>query len=112
MSKGIAMAKRKKRAGARKTKARRTKPRAKARKLVGKRAAPKKTKKAAKKLPAKRRLRSKERIHAHERTQLRTPVVQDTIIDVVDEPVPGVVRVTEIEDVSVVMPESEEENGD
>jgi hypothetical protein len=108
----MAMAKRKKRAAARKTKARRTKRRAKARKLVGKRAAPKRTRKAAKKLSAKRRLRSKERIRARERTQLRTPVVQDTIIDVIDESVPGVIRVTEIEDVNVAMPESEEENGD
>ena len=32
------------------------------------------------------------------------PVIEDTIIDVVDEPVPGVVRVTEYETVRMTTP--------
>ena len=34
----------------------------------------------------------------------RVPVIEDTIIDVVDEPVPGVVRVTEYETVRMTTP--------
>jgi len=34
----------------------------------------------------------------------KVPVVEDTIIDVIDEPVPGVVRVTEYETISVTTP--------
>jgi len=32
------------------------------------------------------------------------PVVEDTIIDVIDEPVPGVVRVTEYETIRMTTP--------
>ncbi len=32
------------------------------------------------------------------------PVIEDTIIDVVDEPVPGVVRVTEYETIRTTRP--------
>jgi hypothetical protein len=35
--------------------------------------------------------------------------VQDTIVDIVDEPVPGVMRVTEIEEVSVTNPDGDDE---
>lgn len=38
------------------------------------------------------------------------PVVEGEIIDVVDEPMPGVVRVTEIETMRVTVPGSDEEN--
>jgi hypothetical protein len=34
----------------------------------------------------------------------KVPVVEDTIIDVIDEPVPGVVRVTECETISMTTP--------
>jgi hypothetical protein len=34
----------------------------------------------------------------------KVPVVEDTIIDVIDEPVPGVVRVTEYETISRTTP--------
>ena len=33
------------------------------------------------------------------------PVIEDTIIDVIDEPVPGVVRVTEYETITMTTPE-------
>jgi hypothetical protein len=32
------------------------------------------------------------------------PVIEDTIIDVIDEPVPGVVRVTEYETITTTTP--------
>jgi hypothetical protein len=34
----------------------------------------------------------------------KAPIVEDTIIDVMDEPVPGVVRVTEYETIRTVIP--------
>ena len=37
------------------------------------------------------------------------PVVQGEIIDVVDEPMPGVVRVTEIETTRVTLPNSDDD---
>jgi hypothetical protein len=36
--------------------------------------------------------------------------VRDTIVDIVDEPLPGVVRVTEIEEVRVATPDEEDED--
>ena len=82
------MAKAKKRIATRKKASKRGKTGAKsARKKVAKRATPKKRprKTAAKKMAPKKPSRQ------------RVPVVEDTIIDVIDEPVPGVVRVTEYE---------------
>jgi hypothetical protein len=38
------------------------------------------------------------------------PAVEDAVIDIVDEPAPGVVRVTEIEKVSVGVPDSDEKD--
>ena len=37
----------------------------------------------------------------------KAPVVEDTIIDVVDEPMPGVVRVTEYETVRISTPKQD-----
>jgi hypothetical protein len=37
----------------------------------------------------------------------KAPIVEDTIIDVVDEPVPGVVRVTEYETVRITTPKQD-----
>jgi ribosomal protein S25 len=37
----------------------------------------------------------------------RAPIVEDTIIDVVDKPVPGVVRVTEYETVRITTPKQD-----
>ena len=63
------------------------------RKRVAKRATPKKRprKTTAKMIPRKAPRRE-------------GPVVEDTIIDVIDEPVPGVVRVTEYETIRTVTP--------
>jgi hypothetical protein len=105
------MAGRKKRV-ARTAKAPGGKARVRKRKLVAKRAAPKKAKKTAKKLATKSRPRAKKRIKARQAKQFRPPVIEDTIVDVIDEPVPGVVRVTEIEEVSAALPDSQEENED
>jgi hypothetical protein len=37
----------------------------------------------------------------------KAPIVEDTIIDVIDEPVPGVVRVTEYESVRIATPKQD-----
>ena len=39
-------------------------------------------------------------------------VVEDTIVDIIDEPLPGVMRVTEIEEVSVALPNEGAEEED
>jgi hypothetical protein len=85
----------------------RTKPRNK-KALAG--AAFRKKKAAAKKRTIKRtaRKRASKRTQVRQPSQDAAPVVQDTIIDIVDEPLPGVVRITEIEEVSAALPESEE----
>jgi hypothetical protein len=97
------MAKAKKRVATRKKASKRAKARAKpARKKAEKRAAPKKRppKTAAKMAPRKAPRRG-------------VPVIEDTIIDVIDEPVPGVIRVTEYETIRTIPrggagPETEE----
>jgi hypothetical protein len=93
-SQGTAMAKAKKRLATRKKASKRGKAKAKpARKKASKRATPKKRppKSAAKKPPRKARRQG-------------MPVVEDTVIDVIDEPVPGVVRVTEYETIRTTTP--------
>jgi hypothetical protein len=97
------MAKAKKRVATRKKTSKRAKTSAKpARKKAEKRAAPKKRppKTAAKMAPRKAPRRG-------------VPVIEDTIIDVIDEPVPGVIRVTEYETIRTIPsggagPETEE----
>ena len=101
------MAKAKKRVATRKKASKRAKASAKpARKKAAKRATPKKrppktvAKMAPRKTPRKARRQS-------------VPVIEDTIIDVIDEPVPGVVRVTEYETIRTIPsggagPETEE----
>ena len=42
----------------------------------------------------------------------KAPVVEDTIIDVVDEPMPGVVRVTEYETVRITTPDQDADADD
>jgi len=101
------MSARKKRV-AQKVKTKDNKKRTGTRQAAGKRTAPKKIKNIAKKLTKKSRPRAKEPMHARKTKKLK-PVVENTIIDVIDEPVPGVLRVTEIEEVSVVVPGGEEE---
>ena len=88
------MAKAKKRVATRKKASKRGKASAKpARKKAAKRATPKKRppKTVAKMAPRKAPRRG-------------APVIEDTIIDVIDEPVPGVVRVTEYETVTMTQP--------
>ena len=92
------MAKAKKRIAARKKASKRGKASAKpARKGTTKRAVPKKRplKTVAKKAPTKAPRKSPRQ---------PMPVIEDTIIDVIDEPVPGVVRVTEYETITKTTP--------
>jgi hypothetical protein len=103
------MAKRRKKAApTRKAKSKTTKRRAV--KRPAKRSASKKSKKPAKKLARKT---ARKRVSRPKRTKPRTtpvaPVVEGEIIDVVDEPVPGGVRVTEIEATSVAAPDSDDD---
>jgi hypothetical protein len=62
-------------------------------------------KKAGKRAPLKKRL-SKALAKTAPRKTLRqgASVVEDTIIDVIDEPIPGVVRVTEYETIRMATP--------
>jgi len=95
------MAKTKKRIATRKKSSKRGKASAKpSRKKVAKRATSKKRprKAAAKMAPRKAPRRG-------------VPVVEDTIIDAIDEPVPGVVRVTEYETIRTVPPRQESDFG-
>jgi len=84
------MAKAKKRVATRKKASKSGKASAKpARKKVAKRAAPKKR-------PAKTAAKTRKA----PRQVVGAPVIEDTIIDVIDEPIPGVVRVREYETIS------------
>ena len=88
------MAKAKKRVATRKKASKRGKTSAKpARKKAAKRATPKKRPPKAVAKMAPRRAPSRG-----------APVIEDTIIDVIDEPVPGVVRVTEYETIRTTTP--------
>jgi sRNA-binding protein len=93
-SRGIAMAKARKRLATRKKASKRGKASSKpARKEASKRATQKtRPPKTAKKMAPRKVPRQ------------RLPVVEDTIIDIVDEPVPGVVRVTEYETIRTTSP--------
>ena len=100
------MVSRKKRAT---TKSKGRKTRGTTRKKAVKRAVAKPTKKSAKKRTAKtRRSGVSKRIQARQQKPGATPVVEKTIVDIIDEPLPGVVRVTEIEETDVRLPDSEE----
>jgi len=87
---------------------------AKARKRIATRKrAPKRAKasaKPARKKPAKRAMRKKRppktaaKMAPRKAPRQDVPVIEDTIVDVVDEPFPGVVRVTEYETIRTVTP--------
>ncbi len=86
----------------------RTKP---ARKMVAKRTTPKKAKsklrqagRGALKSAVKKKRLPKTGAKMAPREVVEVPVVEDTIIDVIDEPVPGVVRVTEYETIRMTTP--------
>lgn len=81
------------------------------RKTTVKRAAAKRTKKSAKKRTTKtRRSGPSKRIQSRQQKRGATPVIEETVIDIVDEPLPGVMRVTEIEETEVRVPDTEEED--
>ncbi len=112
------MAKAKRRIG-RKSSKRRKQPAPSARKKGAKRAAPKKlsskarkTARGAGKVPAKKRTGPKSAAKAPRKLPRQTAElpVEDTIIDVMDEPAPGVVRVTEYEVVRTIAPERDTES--
>ncbi len=87
------MAKAKKRSATRKkaVKSKKAKP---ARKKAVKRAAPKKkSRKPAAKVTSRKALKKAPK----KAPKPRKPMVEDTIVDVIDEPMPGVIRVTEYE---------------
>ena len=88
------MAKAKKRIAARKKASKRGKASAKpSRKKAAKRATPKK-----------RPRKTTAKIAPKKAPRQNVPVVEDTIIDVIDEPIPGVVRVTEYETIRMTTP--------
>jgi hypothetical protein len=92
------MAKAKKRVATRKKASKRGKASAKpARKKAAKRAAPKKR-------PPKTSAKMASRKAPRKPPRQGVPVIEDTIIDVIDEPVPGVVRVTEYETIRTTTP--------
>jgi hypothetical protein len=95
----------------RKTKSTRAKTRTKPRKKALTRAASGKKKKTAKKLAPGRSRRTPPlaRRQAQRPRRPAKPVIEDTIVDVIDEPLPGVTRITEIEEVSVAMPDDGEQ---
>jgi hypothetical protein len=112
------MAKAKKRVATRKKRAKRGKASTKpTRKTVAKRTTPKQAKSKVrragsgvlkpavkKKRPPKTAARKAPR--KAPRRVVEAPVVEDTIIDVIDEPVPGVIRVTEYESIRTATPVS------
>ncbi len=89
----------------RKSKTKRSQVRTKPRQKALARAASRNKKMAARKHTVKRTARKR----SVPQSRRPNPVVKDTIIDVIDEPMPGVVRVTEIEEVSVEAPEEGKE---
>ena len=113
---GTAMAKRKKRVTARKATTKRGKT---PRKRVARLAAPKKAKRSVKKRSKKlttkaRRGRVNAKMASRKRKRRPAPAmpVEAAIVDVVEEPVPGVVVVSEFEAVRVAVPDSDEEDKD
>ena len=55
---------------------------------------------------------TRKRVTQRKPTRRPAPIVEDTIVDVIDEPLPGVMRVTEIEEVSVALPDEGVEEED
>ena len=116
LAEGTAMANRTKRMATRKIKSKGGKARNKSlRKNAPKRAAPKKAKKVATKRLATKARRGGVTTRTRARKQkqnLKPAAVETTVIDVIEEPVPGVVTITEFEDVRIRVPDSDEETED
>jgi hypothetical protein len=82
-----------------------------------KRPVSKKAKRSPKKVGARlarkaRPATAKARPRKRKRVPAPAPQVETEIVDVVEEPLPGVVTVTEIESTRVILPDSGEEKGD
>jgi hypothetical protein len=91
------------------TKSKGSKTRATMRKKTVNRAAAKRTKKSTKKRPKKtRRSAPSKRVQARQQHRGATPVLEETVVDIIDEPLPGAVRVTEIEETEVRVPDSDQ----
>ena len=99
------MVKRKKPATARKAKSKKAKT---AKKTV-KRATSGKSRRTAKKVAAKKTSRKRVSVRKPPQAKQMVPVVEGEIIDIVDEPVPGVVRVTEVETTRITVPDRDED---
>ena len=85
------------------------------RKNAPKHAAPKKAKKVATKRLTTKAHRGGVSKRTRARKQKQRPAVgtvETAVIDVIEEPVPGVVTVTEFEDVRIPVPDSDEETED
>jgi hypothetical protein len=65
---------------------------------------PARTKAAKRASPKKRPPKTVAKTAPRKASRQGVPVIEDTIIDVVDEPVPGVVRVTEYETIRTTTP--------
>ena len=105
------MAKRTKRLATRKAKSKGNRTHSKKlKKPVRRPASPKKAKRKSR--PSKDRVAVGTQTRSRQPKQRSTPQVEDTIIDVVDEPIPGVLRVTEIEEITVAVPDSDEADED
>jgi len=102
------MAKRKKRRTGRKTKSKAFIRKTRTAKKSVKRMGDRKSRRTAKTT----RRTSRKQISRRKPTQTEqiVPVVEGEIIDVVDEPMPGVIRVTEIETTRVAVPDSESDD--
>jgi hypothetical protein len=108
LQRGTAMAKAKKRLATRKKSSKRRKVSAKkAAKPMRPKKAKSKVRETSKRAPKSIAKKKKPPKLAAKTAPRKAPVVEDTIIDVIDEPVPGVVRVTEYETVQITTPEQD-----
>jgi hypothetical protein len=112
------MAKQKRRAATRKAKRRKSKA---LHKKAATRAAPKKQKKSGRKIGKKRTPSARRRgapVSGPARKKKRSPApslqipIETTIVDVIEEPAPGVMVITEFEATRVAIPDSEAEDED
>jgi hypothetical protein len=109
----MAMAKRNKRTASRKTKTKASKRKKTVTKKSFKQAVGGKSRRTSKKVaPKKLRKKPSARKRPSPPREQVVPVVEGEIIDVVDEPVPGIIRVTEVEASRVTVPHAEDDEED
>jgi hypothetical protein len=99
------MAKQRKRVASRKTKSKKKK----LAKKSAKRAIGRKSRRLPNKMSPKASQKKKAPSRGRSKTTKMVPVAEGEIIDVVDEPLPGVVRVTEIEATRVTIPDANDD---